>query len=75
MRLLRILVAMACLAAGIAVGGLNTQPVQLDLGFTVWTTTLGVAVIVSLLIGVVVGGLALAASTLLPRRKRGGTGG
>jgi len=75
MRLLRILVALACLAAGIAIGGLNTQPVLLDLGFTVLTTTLGVAVIVSLLIGVVVGGLALAASTVLPRRKRGGAGG
>ena len=72
MRLVRLLIALACLAAGIAIGGLNDQPVRLDLGFAQLPTTLGVAVIVSLLIGVVVGGLALAASVLWPRRWRGG---
>ena len=74
MRLLRLLIALACLAAGVAIGGLNDQPVRLDLGFTILPTTLGVAVIVSLLIGIVLGGLALAASTSWSRR-RGGTRG
>lgn len=72
MRLLRLLIALACLAAGIAIGGLNTDPVQLDLGLVQLSTTLGVAVIVSLLSGVVIGGLALAASRLRPRDGRGG---
>ena len=73
MRLLRLLIALACLAAGVAIGGLNDQPVRLDLGFTILPTTLGVAVIVSVLVGVVIGGLALAASALRPRhRRRGG---
>lgn len=75
MRLLRLLIALACLAAGITIGALNGQPVRLDLGFAIVPTTLGVAVIVSLLIGVVVGGLALAASVLWPRRLRRGTPG
>lgn len=70
MRLFRLLIALACLAAGIAVGGLNTQAVQLDLGFAQLPTSLGVAVLVALLLGVVVGGLALAASVVLPLRQR-----
>ena len=71
MRLVRLLIALACLAMGIAIGGLNTQHVLLDLGVAQVPTTLGVAVIAALLIGVVVGGLALAVSTLMPRFRRG----
>ena len=63
------------IAAGISIGGLNYQPVRLDLGVSQLPTTLGVAVIVSLLVGVVVGGLALAASVLWPRRWRDGARG
>lgn len=70
MRLFRLLIALACLAAGIAVGGLNTQAVRLDLGFAQLPTSLGVAVLVALLLGVVIGGLALAASVVLPLRQR-----
>lgn len=70
MRLFRLLIALACLVAGIAVGGLNTQPVELDLGFMQLPTSLGVAVLVALLLGVLIGGLALAASVVLPLRQR-----
>lgn len=70
MRLIRLLVALACLAAGLALGALNTQPVRLDLGFVQWPTTLGVVVIVALIVGAIVGGLALAASVLWPSRRR-----
>ena len=70
MRLFRLLIALVCLAAGIAVGGLNTQAVQLDLGFAQLPTSLGVAVLVALLLGVVIGGLALTASVVLPLRQR-----
>ena len=74
MRLLRLLIALACLAAGVVVGGLNRQPVLLDLGFTQWPTTLGVAVLLALLAGAVAGGLALAARLLRPRGRPGGAG-
>ena len=57
---LRLIVALACLAAGVVVGALNPQPAVLDLGFTRATGTLGV----------IVGGLALAASVVLPLRQR-----
>jgi uncharacterized integral membrane protein len=70
MRLFRLLIALACLAAGIAVGGLNTQAVRLDLGFVQLPTSLGVAVLVAVLLGVVIGGLALTASVVLPLRQR-----
>ena len=69
-RLIRLLIALACLAAGIVVGALNPQPAVLDFGFAQITSSLGVIVIVSLLIGVVAGGLALAASVVLPLRNR-----
>ena len=42
MRLIRLLVALSCLAIGIAVGALNAQPVSLDLGITTFRATLGV---------------------------------
>ena len=70
MRLFRLLIALACLAAGIAVGGLNTQAVRLDLGLVQLPTSLGVAVLVALLLGVVIGGMALTASVVLPLRQR-----
>ena len=69
-RPIRMLVAIACLAAGVIVGALNPQPAILDLGFTRATTSLGVVVLVALLVGVIVGGLALAASVVLPLRQR-----
>jgi uncharacterized integral membrane protein len=67
---LRLIVAFACLAAGVIVGALNPQPAVLDLGFTRATGALGVIVLVSLLLGVLAGGLALAASVVLPLRQR-----
>jgi hypothetical protein len=69
-RPIRLLIAFACLAAGVIVGALNPQPAVLDLGFTSAVGSLGVIVLVSLLIGVVAGGLALAASVVLPLRQR-----
>ena len=69
-RPIRMLVALACLAAGVIVGALNPQPAVLDLGFTRATTSLGVIALVALLIGVIAGGLALAASVVLPLRQR-----
>lgn len=70
MRLIRILVAFACLATGAIVGALNRGLVQVDFGLVVLTTTLGVALIVSLLLGVLVGGLSVSAAVVLPLRRR-----
>ncbi|MEO5565669.1 MAG: LapA family protein [Luteimonas sp.] len=70
MRLLRLLVALFFIAAGLAVGALNPQPVSVDLGFSILHSTLGISLLVALLIGVVAGGLVLAASVVLPLRQR-----
>lgn len=70
MRLIRLLIAFACLAIGVAVGALNTQAVQLDLGFVRLPTSLGVAVLVALLLGVLIGGMTMTASVVLPLRQR-----
>ena len=70
MRFARVLVALACLALGAIVGALNVQPVSIDFGAATASTTLGVAIILALLVGVAVGGLAVTASLVLPLRRR-----
>ena len=70
MRLIRLLIALLCLAAGIAIGALNAQPVVLDLGMATLHATLGVCVLAALLIGVLIGGLVLTFSAVLPLRQR-----
>jgi len=70
MRFIRFLIAFACLAAGAIVGALNFQPVDVDFGIAAVPTTLGVALIVALLLGVVIGGVAITTSLVLPLRRR-----
>jgi len=70
MRLIRFLVALLCVAAGVVIGALNPQPVSIDLGFTSLPSTLGVCLLVALLLGALVGGLVLAVSVLLPMRQK-----
>lgn len=70
MRLIRFLIAFACLGIGAIVGALNFQPATVDFGIGTVPTTLGVALIVALLLGVIVGGLAITASLVLPLRRR-----
>lgn len=70
MRLIRLLIAIACLVLGAIVGALNLQPVSIDVGFSHIPANLGIALIVALLLGVVIGGLALSASVILPLRRR-----
>jgi len=69
-RLIRLLAAFACLLLGGIVGALNTRPVVLDLGFAALRTSLGLAVLVALLLGVLVGGLLIAVSVVAPLRRR-----
>jgi uncharacterized integral membrane protein len=70
MRLVRLLIGLLFLAAGATVGALNAQPVALDLGVTILHATLGVCVLLALLSGVIIGGLVLTASVVLPMRQR-----
>jgi len=70
MRLIRLLVALACLAIGVAIGALNAQPVSLDLGITIFRATLGVCILLALLAGVLIGGAVISASVVLPMQRR-----
>jgi ethanolamine transporter EutH len=70
MRVIRLLIAIAFIALGATVGALNRQPVAIDFGAFHLATTLGVAMLVALLAGVVLGGTAIAASVVLPLRRQ-----
>ena len=70
MRVLRILIGFLCLAVGVAAGALNPQTVELDLGLVVLRPTLGIALLGTLLLGAIAGGLATMASVVLPLRRR-----
>ena len=70
MQLIRMLIAIACIALGAVVGALNRQATVIDLGSAQLTTTLGVALLAALLAGVILGGLAISASVVLPLRRR-----
>ncbi|MDN5781065.1 MAG: lipopolysaccharide assembly protein LapA domain-containing protein [Luteimonas sp.] len=70
MRLIRFLIALLCIAAGIVVGALNPQPVSLDFGLVTLRGTAGVSLLIALLVGAIAGGLMLAASVVLPLRQQ-----
>ena len=70
MRLIRFLIALLFVATGVVIGALNPQPVAIDLGFAVLPATLGVALLVSILIGAILGGVMLSASVVLPLRQQ-----
>ena len=70
MRLIRLLIALGCLAAGAVIGALNRDLVPIDLAFVQIAPPLGVALITALLLGVLLGGLAITASVVLPLRNR-----
>lgn len=70
MRLIRLIVAIACILLGAIVGALNTQPVLLDFGFASVRASLGLSVLVALLIGVIAGGAILAIGVVAPLRRR-----
>jgi putative membrane protein len=70
MRLIRLLVALLCVALGVAVGTLNPQPVTLDLAFAALPSTLGVSLLVAMLLGAIAGGTMLTASVILPLQQQ-----
>lgn len=69
MRPFRALIAIVFLAVGIVIGALNAQPAVLDLGIAKVQAGLGVILLTTLLAGVLLGGLAIAVSVVLPMRR------
>ena len=70
MRVIRFLVAIVCLAFGAVLGALNRQPVSIDVGFGHVASNLGIVMLGCLLVGVIVGGMAISASVVWPLRRR-----
>ncbi|KRG71119.1 LapA family protein [Pseudoxanthomonas dokdonensis] len=70
MNSLRLVIALLVLAVGIVIGVLNTQPIQLNLLFSTLQTSSGVAIIVSLLLGVIIGGLLTMITLVMPMYAR-----
>lgn len=69
MRPLRALIAIVFLALGLVLGVLNAEPASVDLGILEIRAGLGVILLCTLLVGVLLGGLAIVASVVLPLRR------
>jgi putative membrane protein len=69
MRPLRALAALLFLIAGIVLGALNPESTSVDLGMLRIEAGLGVVLLSALLIGVLIGGLAITFSVVLPLRR------
>lgn len=68
MRALKAIIALLFVLAGIIIGALNQQSVDIDLLFFHYQAHIGLALILSLLAGVVIGGALASISLLIKRR-------
>ncbi len=66
MKVFQLLLMLAFLLVGLIIGALNSQPILIDFAFSSIATTSGVAIIVSLLAGVLIGGVLVLAVMVLP---------
>jgi lipopolysaccharide assembly protein A len=66
MNIFRLIIALIFLGAGLLIGVLNTQPITLKLLAADIQTSSGVAIILSLLAGVIIGGLIVLATLVWP---------
>jgi len=66
MKAVRLLILLAVLVGGLVIGSLNSQPVDVSLAFWALKTTSGIAIIVSLLLGALVGGGLVVAGMVVP---------
>lgn len=66
MNVVRLLVLLAVLVAGLIIGALNSDKMVLSLGFTQIITTTGLAIIIALLSGAIIGGGLVLASVVIP---------
>jgi lipopolysaccharide assembly protein A len=70
MRPLRALSALVFLLIGAALGALNPAPAMVDLGVGQVSAGLGVILLCTLLAGVLIGGMAISVSVVLPLRRQ-----
>ena len=68
--LLQILIALAFAAGGVLFGAFNPQPVTIDFHLLQLHSGLGAALLIALLAGAVLGGIAVAISVVLPLQGR-----
>jgi len=66
MHVVRLLILLAVLVVGLIIGALNSQPIIISLGFTQINSTTGVAIIIALLSGALIGGGLVLASMVIP---------
>ena len=70
MNVVKVLIAFSSVFIGIVFGALNTQRVPVDLWFTVLEARLGLTFRLVLLLGAVIGGLAVTIGVVWPLRRR-----
>ena len=70
MRLIKALIALVFVGFGVVFGALNRQAVQLDGLLGIWNVRLGFLVLLALLAGALVGGLAVTAGVVWPLRRQ-----
>ena len=70
MRLIKSLAAFCFITLGVVFGALNKQPVTVDLWFTLLQSRLGLLLLSVLLLGALLGGLAVTAGVVWPLRRR-----
>jgi uncharacterized integral membrane protein len=70
MRALKAVIALLFVVAGIFLGALNQQLIEIDLFFTLYQAPLGLTLIVSLLIGAIIGGALASFSLYLSRNSK-----
>ena len=66
MKVFRLLVLLAVLLLGLIIGAMNMAEMTINLAFTQLKTSIGVAIIASLLIGVIVGAGLVLVSVVIP---------
>lgn len=72
MRLIKSLIALCFVAMGVIFGALNRQDVHVDLWFCSFDGRLGLVLLTVLLLGALLGGLAVTAGVVWPMRRRQG---
>ena len=70
MRVIKAILALVFVAAGLLFGALNRQHVRVDFGLASADLRLGLLVLVTLLLGAFLGGVAVMAGVVWPLRRR-----
>jgi uncharacterized membrane protein YciS (DUF1049 family) len=70
MKVVRLLILLAVLVAGLIVGALNSQDMTLNLGFTAIHSSTGLAITIALLTGAFIGGGLVLVGLVIPLYSR-----